>query len=438
MGNTATKESRPHTAAASPTGRTSRGHRERDERGKSHKRDKVKPGYQLIIDPSEMVDGGYLYPQGVYSTPQDFKVDVVRDVIIRRKLAPFYKGLESVESNWTDEQLLAVIDGKLLPESFVAPSAAQAGDASSDPAIVAIGDQVDSLAIDDDSENAESCRSNSPVSTNQASSLPYSPAGANSKRPRHGSHTHTPGPQPSVSRRRANTTSVTQNTTSKVEERNAQAIWLYRNVHECPICFLVYPRLNNTRCCGQEICTECFVQIKRAAPHPPYGDASGQDNSASSDLQLISEPACCPYCAMTNLGIIFEAPPFEWGIPNPESLKPATLQGATKSESGPSKPRRLSVSHTHPDVVTTDQIRPDWESKLASARRKLARRAAAARRLHENSLLPAGGDSRTSSGRRGSNSHNFLHLTLNMTESQTRNLENRMIEEAIRQSLREV
>lgn len=438
MGNTATKESRPHTAAVGPTGRTSRSHRERDERGKPRKRDKVKPGYQLIIDPSEMVDGGYLYPQGVYSSPQDFKVDVVRDVIIRRKLAPFYKGLESVEPNWTDEQLLAAIDGKKVVTDPIAPSASQAVDASPDPAVVAMGDQVNNLAIDD-SENADTSRSNSPLSNKQSPSLTLSSAAANSKRPRHGSHNQPQGPQPSVNRRRANTTSVTQNSTSKVEERNTQAIWLYRNVHECPICFLVYPRLNNTRCCGQEICTECFVQIKRATPHPPYGDSSGQDSNASSDLQLISDPACCPYCAMPNLGVIFEAPPFEWGISNPESSKSATMRGVSKSDSGQGKGRRLSVSHTHPDVVTTDQIRPDWESKLASARRKLARRSAAARRLHENSLLPPGADSRTSSGRnRGSSSHNFLHLSLNMTESQTRNLENRMIEEAIRQSLREV
>lgn len=33
---------------------------------------------------------------------------------------------------------------------------------------------------------------------------------------------------------------------------------------ECPICFMNYPKnMNWTRCCEQEICTECFVHIKR-------------------------------------------------------------------------------------------------------------------------------------------------------------------------------
>lgn len=452
MGNTATKESRPNAPASTATGRASRGSRERDEHGRSRKRDKVKPGYQLIIDPSEMVDGGYLYPQGVYSSPQDFKVDVVRDVIIRRKMAPFYKGLDSVDPNWIDEQLLAAIDGKTPPDLPALPSATEAGQELLEGSpTAAVENAMDDLAIDD---------SESTDATSGSPGLPQSsaltgPVPTNDKRSRHSSQSHPATSQP-VSRRRANTTSVTQNSSGKVNERNMQALWLYRNVHECPICFLMYPRLNNTRCCGQEICTECFVQIKRAPPHPPYGESAGDavgSPPASSDLQLISEPACCPYCAMTNLGITFEPPLFEWGIPNPDAMKSATARGTKKPDgstlSSPSKtsaaapPRKMSISHTHPDVITTDLIRPDWESKLASARRKLARRAAAARRLHESSLLPATNTetSRSGSGRQrrttGSTS-GLLNLQFNMSEAQTRDLENRMIEEAIRQSLREV
>ncbi len=52
---------------------------------------------------------------------------------------------------------------------------------------------------------------------------------------------------------------------------------------ECPICFLNYPTpLNFSRCCHQPICTECFVQMKRADPN--------SHNPPSS------EPRSCPFC----------------------------------------------------------------------------------------------------------------------------------------------
>ncbi|KAK1612871.1 hypothetical protein QYE76_036544 [Lolium multiflorum] len=30
---------------------------------------------------------------------------------------------------------------------------------------------------------------------------------------------------------------------------------------ECPICFYFYPSLNQSKCCGKGICTECFLQL---------------------------------------------------------------------------------------------------------------------------------------------------------------------------------
>ncbi|KAI6127827.1 hypothetical protein EV401DRAFT_1933404, partial [Pisolithus croceorrhizus] len=47
---------------------------------------------------------------------------------------------------------------------------------------------------------------------------------------------------------------------------------------------------------------------------------------------------------------------------------------ATESSSA-QKRRRKSFGHDSPDVVTTDQIRPDWEAKLAAVRAAVARRA---------------------------------------------------------------
>lgn len=44
------------------------------------------------------VDGGALVPQGVYTGPQDYSHDVVKTAIVKRKLMPFYKGVDDEDS----------------------------------------------------------------------------------------------------------------------------------------------------------------------------------------------------------------------------------------------------------------------------------------------------------------------------------------------------
>ena len=55
----------------------------------------------------DTVDFGYLTPQGVYSGSRDWKEDVVTQLIIDRKIAPFYRPLEDYDSSWDDDQILA-------------------------------------------------------------------------------------------------------------------------------------------------------------------------------------------------------------------------------------------------------------------------------------------------------------------------------------------
>ena len=55
----------------------------------------------------DTVDFGHLTPQGVYSGTRDWKEDVVTQLIIDRKLAPFYRPLEEYDPSWDDEQILA-------------------------------------------------------------------------------------------------------------------------------------------------------------------------------------------------------------------------------------------------------------------------------------------------------------------------------------------
>jgi hypothetical protein len=47
---------------------------------------------------AQSVDGGYLIPQGVYSSVQDYDHTVVKALIQNRKLSPFYPGLDDEEA----------------------------------------------------------------------------------------------------------------------------------------------------------------------------------------------------------------------------------------------------------------------------------------------------------------------------------------------------
>ncbi|TRM61769.1 hypothetical protein BD626DRAFT_500461 [Schizophyllum amplum] len=152
---------------------------------------------------------------------------------------------------------------------------------------------------------------------------------------------------------------------TKESAKNEAAI--YRGAVECPICFLYYPpNINHSRCCDQAICTECFVQIKRAEP---------------TTTHCVSEPAACPYCVQDNFGVVYSPPPWRTGLasegaPSPFSDSPkGSQQSINTSAPQRHKRRQKSFSADSPEVVTTDQIRPDWEQKLAAVRAAVARRA---------------------------------------------------------------
>ncbi|KAJ9476872.1 Protein SIP5 [Pseudozyma hubeiensis] len=144
---------------------------------------------------------------------------------------------------------------------------------------------------------------------------------------------------------------------------------------ECPICFLNYPTpLNFSRCCHQPICTECFVQMKRADPN--------SHNPPSS------EPRSCPFCVEPEFGVTY-TPPEELeharrssgsGSDSPNDAIDAAnfaemaIGTGGAGVSGASSKKKI-LAADDPSVITVDQIRPDWHLKLAQAEAAVARRA---------------------------------------------------------------
>ncbi|KAL3494222.1 hypothetical protein BJX62DRAFT_52696 [Aspergillus germanicus] len=385
----------------------------------------------------EHVDGGYLVTQGVYTGTEDFNKAVVRQLMIERRLAPFWRGLNDFSDSWTEHQLMAVARGLPIPPPDEIPPELEYRNppkASEDAREASDTRSIQHLTV--------------PITSRSAS---YGSDASHSSTPAHS----LPSPSPIASgtsssplfRSRAKTlASLTSSRHSSQTEAipreiqlprdpfvNGQPIeaYLYKDASECPICFLYYPPyLNRTRCCDQPICSECFVQIKRPDPHPPeHADsdsnaptpAAETERAENQEIQLVSEPAACPFCVQPEFGVTYAPPSFRRGLSyasdsngRPSIATPLSSTSSLSSGTAPApattttgRRRATSLSASDPTVITTDKVRPDWAQKLANARAHAARRSAAATALHTaaylmNSSNASGNDSRGFGlGRRG-------------------------------------
>ncbi|KAJ3467897.1 hypothetical protein MRS44_005461 [Fusarium solani] len=321
----------------------------------------------------EHVDGGYLVTLGTYTGTEDFSKPVHADsctIQIERKLAPFWQGLNDWSPSWTEHQLIAAARGLPIPAADAPPdpdlipqppAPVEHPSASSQNLMVPMGPRTLSVASDRSGSNAGSGLP-SPVSAGpNKSSSPFKP------------RAKALAAALSVGSRNASSTDLSPKEVTLPHDPfvNGQPIevFLYKDADECPICFLSYPPyLNHTRCCDQPICSECFVQIKRADPHLPEHHPNGEARDPTQGItpddppeMLTSEPSSCPYCQQPEFGVT----------------------------------RTHSLSANAPNVITTDRVRPDWAAKLASARNHQARRAAAATALHTAAFLMGGNEQRS-------------------------------------------
>jgi hypothetical protein len=347
----------------------------------------------------EHVDGGYLVTLGTYVGPEDFSKQIVRQLQIERRLAPFWKGLDDHSDSWTEAQLVAAARGLPVPAADEVPPdiARIISHASSNPDVT-----VDSLMVPitgrsqsyqaDGSASLSTSQPLSPTNTSQTSQLLRGRA------------------KTLASLATGIKSSSSDLTPQEVRLSNDPLVngqpleaCLYKDAAECPICFLYYPPyLNRTRCCDQSICSECFVQIKRPDPHPPEHEQPGEPRRPEEEADmLISEPAACPFCVTPEFGVTYDPPPFRRGLAYANSNALASPTSAMSSSSSLQAPvirrRATSLSANAPQVVTTDKVRPDWAKKLADARAHALRRSAAATALHNAAYMlgnPADGQGR--------------------------------------------
>ncbi|KAI9805469.1 MAG: hypothetical protein M1825_000720 [Sarcosagium campestre] len=378
----------------------------------------------------ESVDGGYLVTQGVYTGPEDFNKIVVRQLMIERRLAPFFKGLNDHSSHWTDAQLVDAV-GSLEATASGVQTESEADASSEQPRKLNLHLHGLTLPMSSRSQSYSSDRSSDTSSSHPTFPLSQAPSPL------------APSSNPSVTPFRPRSKTLASLTTfSKpsnqndmmpqehqipaepfVDGRPIQA-WLYERASECPICFLYYPPyINKTRCCDQAICSECFVQIKRPDPHlPEHGDPTSSApvssllNAQGASKDFVSEPAACPFCVQPEFGITYEPPPIRRGLTYANGVSPSSVAGLNSAMSSssslssmsgsaahnpslmesafPAKRRTTSISANAPSVITTDRVRPDWAQKLANARAHAARRSAAATALHTAAYMMGGSNSR--------------------------------------------
>ncbi|KAF2724914.1 hypothetical protein K431DRAFT_216832 [Polychaeton citri CBS 116435] len=353
----------------------------------------------------EHVDGGFLVTVGVYTGVEDFNKGIVRQLQIERRIAPFWRGLDDHSDSWTEYQLVAAARGLPIPApddippewasgSTTSLANANVQDASTNSANIPISSHTQSYQSDNNSLSVSHPGPGARKDSNSAGQLIRGRAKTLASLAT-GNKSQSPDMTPQELR--------------LPDERNVNGqpleAFLYKDASECPICFMYYPPyLNQTRCCDQPICSECFVQIKRPDPHPPEHEQPGEQQQRPPEEEaetLVSEVAACPFCVTPEFGVTYEPPPFRRGLiyahqQHSLSKSPAMSSSASLASGAANNRRRgMSLSAVDPHVVTTDRVRPDWAKKLADARAHALRRSAAATALHNAAYVLGNQDTQT-------------------------------------------
>eukprot|EP00833_Pecoramyces_ruminatium_P002351 jgi/Orpsp1_1/1176383/evm.model.c7180000057385.1 len=281
----------------------------------------------------QQINYGSLVTQGIYTAPPEYDIEVVRGFILKKKLSPFYKGMEEYSDNPFPGASSSSNNQNTLNEN------------SKQNSIISNNEND----IDDDNDGSNLNVSKKKLS--RRNSLNEN----RGRRSRHGSFSSSRIRRNSFhsGNKTDNDENVSVSSSSPSYPNSALSSLRIEPEHpvyskeeffkypiECPICFLYYPRnINYTRCCDQPICTECFIQIKRTFQNP--------------------EPTCCPFCVQPNFGVTYLSPDSEEYQKQYEILVKSKEQHDTNTSkllsqgSTPGRKRRNSISHTDPHIVTS-------------------------------------------------------------------------------------
>ena len=342
----------------------------------------------LVVKYDESCDGGFLAPFGCYGFDKlDYNIVMVKRLIVERKLAPFYTPLQDFDESWSREEIIKIVDGLPLHASF-----------------------------EDNIEEFEDV----PLGNLDKPNFDYLIDKNLSKKDQRRQHSKIFKAR--LYRRRliwqetANETFLEDKMDvrmGKVKNKYLPSddlkYSLYKNGIECPICFLYIPGpLNYSKCCQQPICSECFVQIKRAEPHFPHEEVDPTkpvtDDFVKDPNLLISEPSNCPYCATPNFCITYKPPktrrtgiggisPSEFQdteikVEEVKEKEKDGIDGETSPRSSTSNDNtNLKPVDKKVSIISSDDIRPDWQIKLKKERQRLAKRAANAEAIHVSNQL---------------------------------------------------
>ena len=170
-------------------------------------------------------DGGSLSPHGIYPGRPDYNPIHVLKYIRERRLAPFYKGLDDFDEEWTDYQLSCFVKEGKLPPTPDPPSAVPS---------TSLNSSTPSLLLPPSVDEVGDLHPNSPRIRGMSLAEP-SHQTQNSSAPNISVSTKDKGGRP-----RAQTTG--SSTIIPTRGKPLEAV-VYRNAIECPVCFLVHPLL---------------------------------------------------------------------------------------------------------------------------------------------------------------------------------------------------
>ncbi len=155
---------------------------------------------------------------------------------------------------------------------------------------------------------------------------------------------------------------------------------------ECPICFLHFPQDSNyTTCCIQNICTDCFTQIKviveqqdneNSTPSLPISPVSSSllstcfDETSPHVHDKYVVFSTCPFCVSNNFSVIYVGPSSAYLSVLPSASSSDNSHSSTHHPPPAFLTKRPDLKHFAKTAIKPYDIHTEWKQKI----RKMAQK----------------------------------------------------------------